>query len=128
MDGRRYNCTILQISHEVLSQTLNRGLLDILILRASLQDLRRKVHLLNRNHLLPIPPANIAPPRRLSTHEICARLALLDLLLQEKIQVVQGTGFNWPAPDHFRILTLPHADDLDAAVARIGRFLSSYRQ
>ncbi|MFB6631781.1 pyridoxal phosphate-dependent aminotransferase [Streptomyces sp. NPDC056362] len=53
---------------------------------------------------------------------------VLDLLLREKIQVVQGTGFNWPRPDHFRILTLPHADDLDAAISRIGRFLSSYRQ
>ncbi|WP_255954059.1 pyridoxal phosphate-dependent aminotransferase [Streptomyces odontomachi] len=53
---------------------------------------------------------------------------VLDLLLREKIQVVQGTGFNWPSPDHFRILTLPHADDLDAAISRIGRFLAGYRQ
>ncbi|MFE5738566.1 MULTISPECIES: pyridoxal phosphate-dependent aminotransferase [Streptomyces] len=53
---------------------------------------------------------------------------VLDLLLREKIQVVQGTGFNWPRPDHFRILTLPHADDLDAAISRIGRFLAGYRQ
>ncbi|MEV6549927.1 pyridoxal phosphate-dependent aminotransferase [Streptomyces sp. NPDC051597] len=53
---------------------------------------------------------------------------VLDLLLREKIQVVQGTGFNWARPDHFRILTLPHADDLDAAISRIGRFLSGYRQ
>ncbi|MFD9967898.1 pyridoxal phosphate-dependent aminotransferase [Streptomyces sp. NPDC059017] len=53
---------------------------------------------------------------------------VLDLLLREKIQVVQGTGFSWPRPDHFRILTLPRADDLDAAISRIGRFLSGYRQ
>ncbi|MFJ8000672.1 pyridoxal phosphate-dependent aminotransferase [Streptomyces sp. NPDC096310] len=53
---------------------------------------------------------------------------VLDLLLREKIQVVQGTGFNWPRPDHFRILTLPYADDLDAAISRIGRFLGGYRQ
>jgi alanine-synthesizing transaminase len=53
---------------------------------------------------------------------------VLDLLLREKIQVVQGTGFNWPRPDHFRIVTLPRADDLDAAITRIGRFLSGYRQ
>jgi alanine-synthesizing transaminase len=53
---------------------------------------------------------------------------VLDLLLREKIQVVQGTGFNWPSPDHFRILTLPYADDLDAAISRIGRFLAGYRQ
>jgi alanine-synthesizing transaminase len=53
---------------------------------------------------------------------------VLDLLLQEKIQVVQGTGFNWPTPDHFRILTLPYADTLETAIERIGRFLSSYEQ
>ncbi|GAA2493091.1 pyridoxal phosphate-dependent aminotransferase [Streptomyces sp. NPDC059506] len=53
---------------------------------------------------------------------------VLDLLLQEKIQVVQGTGFNWHRPDHFRILTLPRADDLEAAIHRIGRFLAGYRQ
>ena len=53
---------------------------------------------------------------------------VLDLLLREKIQVVQGTGFNWPRPDHLRILTLPRADDLDAAIVRIGRFLAGYRQ
>ena len=53
---------------------------------------------------------------------------VLDLLLREKIQVVQGTGFHWPRPDHFRIITLPRADDLDAAITRIGRFLTGYRQ
>jgi len=53
---------------------------------------------------------------------------VLDLLLQEKIHIVQGTGFNWPRPDHFRILTLPHADDLEAIIERIGRFLATYRQ
>ncbi|GAB2658230.1 pyridoxal phosphate-dependent aminotransferase [Gordonia jinhuaensis] len=51
-----------------------------------------------------------------------------DLLLQEKILVTQGTGFNWPAPDHFRIVTLPWSRDLAVAVERIGNFLSSYRQ
>ena len=53
---------------------------------------------------------------------------VLDLLLREKIQVVQGTGFNWPRPDHFRIITLPHAEDLESAISRIGRFLAGYRQ
>ncbi|WP_026373541.1 pyridoxal phosphate-dependent aminotransferase [Agrococcus lahaulensis] len=62
-------------------------------------------------------------------HEIHddARLAL-DLLRQEKILVTHGTGFNWPAPDHFRIVTLPWKRDLVTAVERIGNFLSSYRQ
>ncbi|MGL4306671.1 MAG: pyridoxal phosphate-dependent aminotransferase [Mycobacteriaceae bacterium] len=51
-----------------------------------------------------------------------------DLLLQEKILVVQGTGFNWPAHDHLRIVTLPWARDLSTAIERFGNFLSSYRQ
>ncbi|MBO1416908.1 pyridoxal phosphate-dependent aminotransferase [Streptomyces sp. FH025] len=53
---------------------------------------------------------------------------VLDLLLREKIHVVQGTGFNWPRPDHFRFVTLPRADDLETAVNRIGRFLATYKQ
>lgn len=51
-----------------------------------------------------------------------------DLLLHEKILVVQGTGFNWPDPDHFRIVTLPYSRDLSAAIERIGNFLASYSQ
>jgi len=53
---------------------------------------------------------------------------VLDLLLSEKLLVVQGTAFNWPRPDHFRIVTLPHAEDLELAIDRIGNFLSGYRQ
>jgi alanine-synthesizing transaminase len=53
---------------------------------------------------------------------------VLDLLLQEKIHIVQGTGFNWPAPDHVRIVTLPHAHELEATIERIGHFLTTYRQ
>ena len=52
----------------------------------------------------------------------------LDLVRQQRILVVQGTGFNWPAPDHFRIVTLPRIEDLEEAVERIGNFLASYRQ
>jgi alanine-synthesizing transaminase len=53
---------------------------------------------------------------------------VLDLLLQEKILVTQGTGFNWPTPDHLRIVTLPWARDLANAIERLGNFLVSYRQ
>jgi alanine-synthesizing transaminase len=53
---------------------------------------------------------------------------VLDLLLQEKMLVTQGTGFNWPAPDHLRIVTLPWSRDLAAAIERLGNFLASYRQ
>ncbi|WP_033213132.1 pyridoxal phosphate-dependent aminotransferase [Kitasatospora phosalacinea] len=53
---------------------------------------------------------------------------VLDLLLREKIHIVQGTGFNWPRPDHFRFVTLPRADELETAINRIGRFLATYRQ
>lgn len=51
-----------------------------------------------------------------------------DLLLQEKILVVQGTGFNWPGHDHLRIVTLPWARDLSVAIERFGNFLASYAQ
>nr|WP_221195260.1 pyridoxal phosphate-dependent aminotransferase [Hoyosella altamirensis] len=51
-----------------------------------------------------------------------------DLLLHEKILVVQGTGFNWPEPDHFRIVTLPYSRDLTTAIERIGNFLANYSQ
>ena len=53
---------------------------------------------------------------------------MFDLLRAEKIQMVQGTGFNWPTPDHFRIVTLPWARDLENAIERLGNFLASYKQ
>ena len=53
---------------------------------------------------------------------------VLDLLRQEQILVVQGTAFNWPRPDHFRIVFLPHPEDLREAIGRLGRFLQRYRQ
>ncbi|MFH0242591.1 pyridoxal phosphate-dependent aminotransferase [Streptomyces sp. HK10] len=56
------------------------------------------------------------------------RQMVLDLLRAEKIMVVHGTGFNWPEPDHFRIVTLPPAQDLADAVQRIGKFLDGYGQ
>lgn len=51
-----------------------------------------------------------------------------ELLAEEKVLIVQGTGFNWPSPDHFRIVFLPNADDLTDAIGRIARFLESYRK
>ena len=53
---------------------------------------------------------------------------VLDLLLQEKVLVVQGSGFNWKMPDHFRIVFLPELKVLKEAITRISRFLSTYRQ
>jgi alanine-synthesizing transaminase len=53
---------------------------------------------------------------------------VLDLLRAEQILVVQGSGFNWPDPDHFRIVTLPRAEELADAVTRIGTFLQGYTQ
>jgi alanine-synthesizing transaminase len=52
---------------------------------------------------------------------------VLDLLREQHVLVVQGTGFNWPRPDHLRIVTLPRADDLTEAIGRIGTFLAEYR-
>jgi alanine-synthesizing transaminase len=51
-----------------------------------------------------------------------------ELLDEEKVLIVQGTGFNWPTPDHFRIVFLPNSDDLTEAVSRIDRFLAHYRK
>ncbi len=53
---------------------------------------------------------------------------VLDLLKAERTLVVQGTAFNWPEPDHFRIVFLPETTDLLAAIGGLERFLSSYRQ
>lgn len=53
---------------------------------------------------------------------------MLDILRAEKILLVQGTGFNWPEPDHFRVVTLPWASQLENAIERLGNFLVSYKQ
>lgn len=53
---------------------------------------------------------------------------VLDFLVQEKVLLVQGTGFNWKQPDHFRIVTLPHVEDLEMAIGRLERFLTTYSQ
>ena len=51
-----------------------------------------------------------------------------ELLQEEKVLLVQGTGFNWPHPDHFRLVFLPHEDDLREAIGRVARFLEGYRR
>ena len=53
---------------------------------------------------------------------------MLDLLKSEKILMVQGTGFNYPTPDHFRVVTLPWASQLENAIERLGNFLVDYHQ
>jgi len=53
---------------------------------------------------------------------------VLDFLIQEKILLVQGSAFNWPNKDHFRIVFLPREDDLTKAINRFGEFLSRYSQ
>ena len=51
-----------------------------------------------------------------------------ELLAEEKVLIVQGTGFNWGATDHFRLVFLPNVDDLGDAIGRIARFLGHYRK
>ncbi len=53
---------------------------------------------------------------------------VLDFLRQEKVLLVQGTGFNWPNPDHVRIVTLPRVDMLEEAIERFDRFLGRLRK
>ncbi|MEO6856769.1 MAG: aminotransferase class I/II-fold pyridoxal phosphate-dependent enzyme, partial [Rhodoferax sp.] len=53
---------------------------------------------------------------------------ILELLQETHVMLVQGTGFNWPTPDHFRIVFLPHEDDLREAISRVAKFLEHYRK
>ena len=53
---------------------------------------------------------------------------VLDLLVDEKVLLVQGSGFNWPHPDHVRVVFLPNSDDLTEAIGRIAHFLEHYRK
>ncbi|MGJ7914055.1 pyridoxal phosphate-dependent aminotransferase [Massilia sp. LXY-6] len=53
---------------------------------------------------------------------------ICELLSEEKVLLVQGTGFNWIAPDHFRLVFLPNSDDLTDACGRLARFLDGYRR
>ncbi len=52
----------------------------------------------------------------------------LDFLREKQVLVVQGTGFNWINPDHFRIVYLPDLRTLESAVQKLGEFLDGYRQ
>ena len=56
------------------------------------------------------------------------RQFFLEVLRETRVMLVQGTGFNWKKPDHFRIVFLPHEDDLREAIGRIARFLEQYRK
>jgi alanine-synthesizing transaminase len=51
-----------------------------------------------------------------------------EMLQETKVLLVQGTGFNWPTTDHFRIVFLPHEDDLREAIGRVAKFLENYRK
>ncbi len=53
---------------------------------------------------------------------------VLDFLIQEKVLLVQGTAFNWPEKDHFRIVFLPREDELTKAIQRFGHFIERYTQ
>jgi alanine-synthesizing transaminase len=53
---------------------------------------------------------------------------LLDFLIEKKVLMVQGTGFNWHAPDHFRVVFLPTVDEIKTVAERMADFLKEYRQ
>lgn len=53
---------------------------------------------------------------------------VLDFLVEEKVLLVQGTAFNWPEPDHFRVVFLPRADELEQSMHRFGEFIGRYSQ
>ena len=52
---------------------------------------------------------------------------IMQLLEATRVMLVQGTGFNWPHPDHFRMVFLPHEPDLREAISRMAKFLKDYR-
>jgi len=52
---------------------------------------------------------------------------VLDFLQQEKVLLVHGTGFNWPTPDHLRIVFLPHVEEITLAMERFADFLERIR-
>ncbi len=83
------------------------------------------------NHAAPksrwrLQPRTVPHPVAGGAHPLA--FGQMDLLLSEKILVTQGTEFNWPAPDHLRIVTLPWSRDLSSAIERLGNFLVSYRR
>lgn len=53
---------------------------------------------------------------------------LLDFLIEKKVLMVQGTGFNWPAPDHFRVVFLPIVEEIRTVAERMTDFLKEYHQ
>jgi alanine-synthesizing transaminase len=53
---------------------------------------------------------------------------ILDFLIKKKVLLVQGTGFNWEKPDHFRIVFLPHKNDLTEAINHLADFFDGYSQ
>ena len=53
---------------------------------------------------------------------------MMDLLIEENVLMVQGTGFNWDKPDHFRLVFLPNLQDLENAMDRLDRFFAKKRQ
>ena len=61
------------------------------------------------------------------TRTVEARTHLVDFLREHQVLVVQGTGFNWPTPDHLRIVTLPEPPVLVEAIGRLAEFCADYR-
>ena len=56
------------------------------------------------------------------------RQFIFELLNEERVLLVQGSGFNWPDQNHARLVFLPNVDDLTEAIGRIGNFLENYRK
>jgi alanine-synthesizing transaminase len=52
----------------------------------------------------------------------------MEVLRATRVMLVQGSGFNYPDNQHFRIVFLPHEDDLREAIGRLAAFLAQYRQ
>ena len=55
------------------------------------------------------------------------RQFFMEVLRATRVMLVQGSGFNYPDNQHFRIVFLPHEDDLREAISRLAKFLEQYR-
>lgn len=53
---------------------------------------------------------------------------VLDFLTEKQVLLVHGSAFNWRQPDHFRIVFLPHHEELATAIQSLGEFLATYQQ
>jgi alanine-synthesizing transaminase len=111
----------------------SRDISSLVLPGGRLHEQRNRAHqLLNAipgvSCTLPKGALYVFPRLDLDVYDVSDDEALVvDFLRQEHVMIGHGTGFNWPTPDHLRIVTLPAVDDLEDALGRLARFLERRR-